>query len=185
MFTRLRLWAYRLNRRLSSNVISILCITGVSWLLVQMQSYHPLPQHFLDWSWTLYKKSSSDIYKNKFQKRMIMSVTINNPLIIKQVVWKHFISWGRNFVIWRRQTYSLVLDFVDCPTHEIEKNMFDFWQMRNWGLTLKQGQLRNYGLASDSAYCLTSHLKIMNHHIGSMFSQPSLIRQLLWHQTVN
>ena len=62
---------------------------------------------------------------------------------------------------------------------------FNFWQMRNWGLTLKQGQLRNYGLASDSSYCLTSRLKILIHGSRSMFSQPSLIRRLLWHQTVN
>jgi len=33
------------------------------------------------------------------------------------ILWKHFISWGRNFVVWRRRTYSWVLDFVDCPTH--------------------------------------------------------------------
>ena len=37
------------------------------------------------------------------------------------LLWKHFISWGRNFVVWRRRTYSWVLDFVDCPTHEIKK----------------------------------------------------------------
>jgi len=38
-----------------------------------------------------------------------------------KLLWKHFISWGRNFVVWRRRTYSWVLDFVDCPTHEIIK----------------------------------------------------------------
>ena len=38
-----------------------------------------------------------------------------------RVRWKHFISWGRNFIVWRRRTYSWVLDFVDCPTHEIHK----------------------------------------------------------------
>jgi len=37
------------------------------------------------------------------------------------VLWKHFISWGGNFVVWRRRTYSWVLDFVDCPIHEIKK----------------------------------------------------------------
>jgi len=41
---------------------------------------------------------------------------------------------------------------------------------------LNQGQLRNYGLASDSAYCLTSRLKILIHGSLSMFSQPSPIR---------
>jgi len=49
----------------------------------------------------------------------------------------------------------------------------------------KQGQLRNYGLASDSAFCLTSRLKILIHGSRSVFSQPILIRRLLWHQTVN
>jgi len=62
---------------------------------------------------------------------------------------------------------------------------FNFWQMQNWGLTLRQGQLRNYELASDPAYCLTSRLKILIHSSRSMFSQTSLIRRLLWHQTVN
>jgi len=38
----------------------------------------------------------------------------------RMVLWKHFISWGRNFVVWRWRTYSWVLDFVDCPTHEIK-----------------------------------------------------------------
>ena len=37
------------------------------------------------------------------------------------ILWKHFISCGRNFIVWRRRTYSWVLDFVDCPTHEIKK----------------------------------------------------------------
>jgi len=38
-----------------------------------------------------------------------------------RILWKHFISWGRNFVVWRQWTYSWVLDFVDCPTHEIHE----------------------------------------------------------------
>jgi len=46
----------------------------------------------------------------------------------KQVLWKHFISWGRNFVVWRRRTYSWVLDFVDCPTHEINKIQNNYLQ---------------------------------------------------------
>jgi len=40
---------------------------------------------------------------------------------LNELLWKHFISWGRNFVVWRGRTYSWVLDFVDCPTHEIKK----------------------------------------------------------------
>jgi len=47
------------------------------------------------------------------------NVVIETPRYI--ILWKHFISWGRNFVVWRRRTYSWVLDFVDCPTHEIKK----------------------------------------------------------------
>jgi len=42
-------------------------------------------------------------------------------IILSELLWKHFISWGRNFVVWRRRTYSWVLDFVDCPTHEIQE----------------------------------------------------------------
>jgi len=42
------------------------------------------------------------------------------------ILWKHFISWGRNFVVWRRRTYSWVLDFVDCPAHEIEKKIQNY-----------------------------------------------------------
>jgi len=46
---------------------------------------------------------------------------------IHVILWKHFISWGRNFVVWKRRTYSRVLDFVDCPTYEI-KNCLLSWR---------------------------------------------------------
>ena len=47
---------------------------------------------------------------------------------------------------------------MDCPTHEIKKIQNYYLQFLT-GAKLRpnteQGQLRNYGLASDSAYCLT------------------------------
>jgi len=55
-----------------------------------------------------------------------ISVLYNQNLAVLYILWKHFISWVRNFVVWRRRTYSWVLDFVDCPTHEI-KNIHNYY----------------------------------------------------------
>ena len=47
---------------------------------------------------------------------------------------------------------------VHTIVHSLNNNKL-IEKMRTWGLTLKQGQLRNYGLASAFVYCLTSRLR--------------------------
>jgi len=44
----------------------------------------------------------------------------------------------------------------------------NFWQMRNWDLTLKQGQFRNYGLASSSSLQHIFSLDISSIYISTI-----------------
>ena len=91
------------------------------------------------------------------------------------ILWKHFISWGWNFFVWRRRTYSWVIDFVECPTHEI-KNKKKLIHLQ----ILTDAKLRPNTETGSIAKLRISEWLCLLCYVTAESHQTTL-----WHQTVN